>query len=545
MLSMKHKILMSALRMRQDNIRNHLRLHAVKFRRISSAILLLALILSLGLWSNSVYVSGGRDVHAFTSVPLGSQAFQANDRGSGLDSHPIVTLNPLRPSCVAREGHVTIELGISGWVPQSDSETIDGGVLAYDPSDAEFPSLLAFKFRSGNNTTTAAGYTVNSGGDKEVPRTVLIRINSVFTDYRIGEPSERTLRVQESCDGSLPPTAIPPSPTPSLTPTLTPTFTSTASPTATGTSTQTPTSTPTSEVTATFTPTSTPVPTATNTLIPTPTQTATPTVPPPPTNTPSPTDTPAPTQTATGTPTPTPTSTITSTPTSEPTSAPRRRRNTSTPRPTSTPEHTATAIPSPTLVPTATLLPTATLVPTSTVAPTATEAPRQQQTSTPESTRPPRRRDTSTPTPTDTPTATATHSATPEPTATPTRTVTPTPTATFTPSATSTATVTPTATPTQTETPTASATAVPTATTTATPTDTPTPVPTATPRQAGTLGFLQQPNLPIIGNAAPRIRNTLDAIGSAPRQRITLIVVLALTSVMVLVVFGYLLLRRR
>lgn len=86
---------------------------------------------------------------------------------------------------------------------------------------------------------------------------------------------------------------------------------------------------------------------------------------------------------------------------------------------------------------------------------------------------------------------------------------------------------------------------MPTATTTATPTDTPTPVPTATPRQAGTLGFLQQPNLPIIGNAAPRIRNTLDAIGSAPRQRITLIVVLALTSVMVLVVFGYLLLRRR
>ena len=55
----------------------------------------------------------------------------------------------------------------------------------------------------------------------------------------------------------------------------------------------------------------------------------------------------------------------------------------------------------------------------------------------------------------------------------------------------------------------------------------------------------QPPQLPVIGNAAPRIRNALDTITNAPRQRMTLVLVLAFTFVLALGAFAYLLLRRR
>ena len=80
---------------------------------------------------------------------------------------------------------------------------------------------------------------------------------------------------------------------------------------------------------------------------------------------------------------------------------------------------------------------------------------------------------------------------------------------------------------------------------TSTSTSTPLPTPTATVKPSGLLGNFQQPTLPLIGNAAPRIRNTLNTIANTPRQRITLVIVLMVTSVLALATFAYLVLRRR
>ena len=55
----------------------------------------------------------------------------------------------------------------------------------------------------------------------------------------------------------------------------------------------------------------------------------------------------------------------------------------------------------------------------------------------------------------------------------------------------------------------------------------------------------ERPALPIIGDALPRLRNTLDAIASNPRERITLVLALGLAMLIALGVFIYLLLRRR
>ena len=540
---MKHKTPFCTPEICQVFIRNRLQLYEAKSRRITSAFVIFALILSFAFWSNFASVSSIKQAHADQTLPRNSLHSNFDNRVLALQNPKIVTLDPFESTCVEENSNLTATVRInepltSDEADQLEGRKLEGGVIVFDPADSQFATVLsAFVFREGQKTANAAGFLVTPGEGKSVPRTILVAINPVFPDYSVGMPSERTIRVQESCGTSPPPdpdTPTPVPPTPSFTPTHTPTFTSTATPTVTGTATHTPTHTPTSVATSTYTPTRTPVPTTTFTPPPTstPTNTSTPTtVPPTPTDTPLPTETP--THTATGTPTLTSTATPTSTPTSEPTSAPRRRRNTSTPRPTATPEPTATAIPSPTPVPTAT------------IAPTATEAPRPEPTNTPEPTRPPRRRDTSTPTPTptDTPTATATHTATPEPTATSTQTATPSPTATHTATATATATHTPTPTPTRTETPTA--TPLPTATPTVTHTATPLPTPTATAAPVSALRLLRQPNLPIIGNAAPRIRNTLDTIANAPRQRITLVAILAITSVLALSIFAYLLLRRR
>ena len=56
---------------------------------------------------------------------------------------------------------------------------------------------------------------------------------------------------------------------------------------------------------------------------------------------------------------------------------------------------------------------------------------------------------------------------------------------------------------------------------------------------------LERPSVPIIGDALPRVRNALNAIAASPRQRITLIIILAITSLLAISTFLYLILRRR
>ena len=212
-----------------------------------------------------------------------------------------------------------------------------------------------------------------------------------------------------------------------------------------------------------------------------------------------------------------------------PTSTPKRTAThtpTPTPKddtPTPTPTHTGTPTQTPTITPTVEPEPT----------PTPTEEPQPTNTPVP----PPVPTATPTPTPTATPTATATPA--PTPTVTPTATATPTPTATATPRLTPT----PTATATLTPTPTATATLTPTPTATATLTPTPRPTPTSTPEPEP--GLLQSLDIPLIGDAVPRIRDALTGVVSNPRQRTTLIVILAITSVLAIGAFAYLVLRRR
>ena len=55
----------------------------------------------------------------------------------------------------------------------------------------------------------------------------------------------------------------------------------------------------------------------------------------------------------------------------------------------------------------------------------------------------------------------------------------------------------------------------------------------------------RQARIPIIGDAADRLRSTLPSISTTPRQRMTLIIILIITGVLVAGVFLYLVLRRR
>ena len=141
--------------------------------------------------------------------------------------------------------------------------------------------------------------------------------------------------------------------------------------------------------------------------------------------------------------------------------------------------------------------------------------------------------------PTATPTATATPrpAEPPPPAATPTRTPRPPPTRTRRPTAT------PTATPPPTQTPTSIPAATRTSTSTATLAPSPTPPIAAGPQV--TPSDLERPTIPIIGDAVPRIRNTLSGIASTPRQRTTLVIILGIVCVLVLGAFIYLILRRR
>ena len=88
---------------------------------------------------------------------------------------------------------------------------------------------------------------------------------------------------------------------------------------------------------------------------------------------------------------------------------------------------------------------------------------------------------------------------------------------------------------------------MPTPTPTATPAPIPTPSPTPTPdpAEATDPSDLDAPNIPIIGNAIPRVRDTLINVVTIPRQRNTLIVILVVVGLLVIAVFAYLIWRRR
>ena len=105
--------------------------------------------------------------------------------------------------------------------------------------------------------------------------------------------------------------------------------------------------------------------------------------------------------------------------------------------------------------------------------------------------------------------------------------------------------------------PTPMPTLVPPPTNTPEPTPTPTPTPTAeptlspltTPSDAGSVPELVQPGLdqpsvPVISRAIPRVRDTLGGIASSPRRRTTLIIIQGLASVFAAAVFARLILRR-
>ena len=139
-------------------------------------------------------------------------------------------------------------------------------------------------------------------------------------------------------------------------------------------------------------------------------------------------------------------------------------------------------------------------------------------------------------------------------------TATPTPTPTVPPTPTSTPVSTPTPTPEPTDTPVPTPIVLPTPSSTATPTPlptpSPTPVPTPTPIVVVTptppvdtvpqpaAPDLERPGIPVIGDAASRIKNTLEGIAATPRERMTLIVILAVVSVLSIGVSVYLFLRR-
>ena len=54
-----------------------------------------------------------------------------------------------------------------------------------------------------------------------------------------------------------------------------------------------------------------------------------------------------------------------------------------------------------------------------------------------------------------------------------------------------------------------------------------------------------RPRIPIIGDAADRLRSTLPSISTTPRQRMTLIIILIVTGLIAGGAFVYLVLRRR
>ena len=80
---------------------------------------------------------------------------------------------------------------------------------------------------------------------------------------------------------------------------------------------------------------------------------------------------------------------------------------------------------------------------------------------------------------------------------------------------------------------------------------TPTPVvelvalPTVEPVARPSQRELEAPAVPVVGEAIPRIRDTLSGIASTPRRRTTLLIIQGVTMLFAILVFGYLVFRRR
>ena len=70
-------------------------------------------------------------------------------------------------------------------------------------------------------------------------------------------------------------------------------------------------------------------------------------------------------------------------------------------------------------------------------------------------------------------------------------------------------------------------------------------IPTVEPVPRPDTDDLGAPVVPVVGDAIPRIRDTLKGIASTPRRRTTLIVIQGLACIFAASVFGYLILRRR
>ena len=242
-----------------------------------------------------------------------------------------------------------------------------------------------------------------------------------------------------------------------------------------------------------------------------------PTIPVPPVATPTPTPSPTPTPTPAATPTPTPAATPTPTPAATPTPTP-------APTPTPTPEATPTPTPAPTLTPTPapTLTPTPTLVSVAQVPipPAPTLAPRKPTPAFP------------TPTP-----------LSPTPTPVPPTLAPVSPTARPVPPTLAPASPTPTPTPTPSSTP---APATQASTTLSTPRPIPTAAPLATVALAPTLAPLDRPPLPRTDpGVVLRVQDTLDRVVAATRERMTLIVAIAIALVVAGLAYAYLIARRR
>ena len=87
---------------------------------------------------------------------------------------------------------------------------------------------------------------------------------------------------------------------------------------------------------------------------------------------------------------------------------------------------------------------------------------------------------------------------------------------------------------------------------TATPTVEPTPGPiigeaplsTGGPDIQAARRELDQPGIPVIGDAVPRVRNALGGIASSPRRRTTLIVIQVIASIFAAGIFARLILRK-
>ncbi len=72
----------------------------------------------------------------------------------------------------------------------------------------------------------------------------------------------------------------------------------------------------------------------------------------------------------------------------------------------------------------------------------------------------------------------------------------------------------------------------------------PTPAPTPTPLAEEDAADLEGPDVPIISDVIPRVRNALENLASSPRLRNTLIIILAVVGALVILVFAYLIWRR-